>query len=820
MAEFALVVFFCIVCLGMVPGVIAPGAVTVVSAEMVDQIPSADVIAGLPPDGGKDFNRLIHEKSPYLLQHADNPIDWYPWGDEALETARTEDKMIFLSIGYSACHWCHVMEDVCFSQDDVAELLNRSFVSIKVDKEERPDIDEIYMTATQIITGQGGWPNTLWLTPDAKPFFAGTFFPKEDERGRRGLKSMLKLFEGLWKESRSDVEKQAERLSEAMQTVSSQQWSEFSAMPKRESIDGALREVLATLDTEHGGFRGAPKFPPHGTLSLLSYELSNNANEELLQALTSTLDGMAKGGIYDHLAGGFHRYSVDGEWLVPHFEKMLYDNAQLARAYVDGFLLAGKEKYREVAEQTLDWVLREMTDPSGGFYASLDADSEGEEGKYYLWTKEEITDVLGESDAEFFSSIYGVSPEGNFRDERTGQASGKNILNLKETLNEFSRREGMDFKEVASKASSMREKLLRVREDRIHPKRDDKILTAWNGMMLGSLAYGGHHLQRPDYVEAASKCADFILDNLQTNGFLLRTNNEGAPVRQGYLEDYALLALGLLDLYEANEDKEYLDAATKLADAMLMEFEDKDGGGFYFTSSRHEELLLRMKDPVDKAIPSGNGAAALVLMRLTQLAEDSSASGRYYQAAGAAIGAFAGLMDRAPRAVESILLVSSMYLNYEKESDEDEAEEPRILSIRKDPVLMEVLPREDADLVSGEYAVTFRVTVDEGWHINSQKPLNEFLIATELTVEETQDIESSTIEYPEGKLVSLSFSPEELSVYEGTFDIEARFMIAETISSETPSAKMTLGFQACNDKICARPQEVEFSLPLSAELQL
>jgi uncharacterized protein len=558
-------------------------------------------------------NRLIHEKSPYLLQHAYNPVDWYPWGEEAFEKAKREDKPIFLSIGYSTCHWCHVMERESFEDPEVAEVLNRDFVSIKVDREERPDVDHIYMTMCQAITGHGGWPLTIIMTPDKKPFFAGTYFPKESRYGRRGLMEILQRIAVVWKQDRSNMLRAGDKITELLEkNLDPVAEGELTA----EVLDRAFEQFHSQFDPRWGGFGDAPKFPrPHDFLFLLRY-WKRTGNQHALEMVERTLTMMHRGGIYDHLGYGFARYSVDERWLVPHFEKMLYDNALLALAYLEAYQATGKEIYAQVAREIFTYVLRDMTDPEGGFYSAEDADSEGEEGKFYVWTPEEIQDVLGEEDGELFAECYGVTPEGNFE--------GKNILNLLDVSWEtIATRKGITLHELQRKMSEAQKKLFEVREKRVHPHKDDKILTSWNGLMIAALARGGRVLGDERYIAAAEKAVSFIWRYLRReDGRLLARYRDGEAAYLAYVDDYAYLAWGLLELYEAGFDVSHLEKAIELTHQMLDLFADEEKGGLFFYGRDAEQLLTRPKEVYDGALPSGNSVAACNLIRLARMTGD------------------------------------------------------------------------------------------------------------------------------------------------------------------------------------------------------
>ncbi len=554
-------------------------------------------------------NRLQHETSPYLRQHAGNPVDWYPWGKEALERARGENKPIFLSIGYSACHWCHVMEHESFSDPEIAELMNQHFINIKVDREERPDLDQIYMDAVLAMTGQGGWPMSVWLTPDLKPFFAGTYFPPDDRYGRPGFKRVLRALASAWLEHRDQLVHQAEAVTEHLREHA--RLHDDGGDPSEDLLRAAVVTLDRAFDPHYGGFGRAPKFPHPFELKLLLRAAKRFQDPQALEMVEVTLDRMARGGIYDHLGGGFHRYSTDARWLVPHFEKMLYDNALLAQIYLEAYQGMGKAEYRRVAEETLAWVEREMTDPEGGFYSTLDADSEGEEGKYYVWTIDEVRAALGE-DAELFAAVYDVTEPGNWE--------GRNILNRPKTLAQDARLLGVGESELEDKLRTLRKKLLAVRDRRVRPLRDDKILTAWNGLMITAFAQAGQVLDSR-YGEVARRAARFVLTRLRgSDGRLFRTVSPGAePKLQAYCEDYACLLDALVTLYEMDFEADWIRSALELAQILVQDYWDEAEGGFFFVSKDHESLIVRPKDTHDGSTPSGNSMAVTTFLRLAKL---------------------------------------------------------------------------------------------------------------------------------------------------------------------------------------------------------
>ena len=551
-------------------------------------------------------NRLINETSPYLLQHANNPVDWYPWGEEALERARSEDKPILLSIGYSACHWCHVMERESFENETIAGLMNDNFVSIKVDREERPDLDQVYMQAVQMLTGSGGWPMTVFLTPEGKPFYGGTYFPPEDRQGMPGFPRLLTSIAEAYSTNRGEIDRVTKQLTTQMSQ--SNQVSQGTSILTVDILHKAYSSLATNFDYQNGGFGNAPKFPQPMTPEFLLRYYHHGYNPRALELVELTLEKMAYGGIYDQIGGGFHRYSTDAYWLVPHFEKMLYDNALLARVYLHTYLITGRALYRRVVEETLDYVLREMTDSSGGFYSAQDADSEGVEGKFFVWSPDEINSVMGDADGEVFAGYYGVTGAGNFE--------GKNILNIRQDPEEFAETKGLTADQLGDIINRGSKALLEVREQRIHPMRDDKVLASWNGLMLRSFAEAAAALGRPDYLAVAIKNAEFLARSMKSDGRLLRTYRDGQAKLLGYLEDYSFVIDGLLALYEATFDLRWLDEAVTLADSMIELFWDEGIGGFYDTGSDHETLVVRPRDVFDNAQPCGGSVASDVLLRL------------------------------------------------------------------------------------------------------------------------------------------------------------------------------------------------------------
>lgn len=558
-------------------------------------------------------NRLAQESSPYLRQHATNPVDWYPWGPEALEKAKNEDKPIFLSIGYSACHWCHVMEHESFENLDIANILNAHFVSIKVDREERPDLDQIYMLSVQMITGQGGWPMSVFLTPELRPFYGGTYFPPESRYGRPGFKELTQHLAQLWQTDRARAEDAAANLTEHLQKVDTTENEEQSQTLDESVLQRSLAELGQRFDPIHGGFGQPPKFLHTMDMRLLLRVWHRFDMPDALHMVRHTLDKMAMGGIYDHLGGGFARYSTDARWFVPHFEKMLYDNALLLGTYLEAYQATHEPFYREIVEETLTWVEREMTSEQGPFFSTLDADSEGVEGKFYVWQQAEIEELLGEDESALFNAVYNVRPQGNWE--------GNNILHRTKTWAETAEAHSLDEETLQSRLTASREKLFNVRSKRIWPGRDEKVLTAWNGLMIAALAEAAQILDETKYAEMASKAANFILENMrQDDGRLYRTWSAGAEAKlNAYLEDYAFLADGLISLYEATFEPSWIETAYQLCEIMIEQFYDQEQGGFYFTGKDHEALITRNRDFYDGAVPSGNAMAATALIRLSRL---------------------------------------------------------------------------------------------------------------------------------------------------------------------------------------------------------
>jgi len=564
-----------------------------------------------PAKTNKKFhNRLSKETSPYLLQHADNPVDWYPWSDEAFQKAKNENKPVFLSIGYSSCHWCHVMEHESFENEEIAKIMNQHFVCIKVDREQRPDIDDIYMKSVQMMTGSGGWPLSVFLTPDGKPFHGGTYYPPEDRYGRPGFKNVLNTIAQAWKEQKEKLLISADKLTELLaQNVSPEKTAISEKM-----LDDTFGFLKGIFDPVNGGFGSAPKFPQTDNIIMLLRYYNRSGNTDALQMATTSLDKMANGGIHDQLGGGFHRYSTDATWLVPHFEKMLYDQALISKAYLLAYQATGNKKYAKTATDIFDYVLRDMAAPAGGFYSAEDADSRGKEGIFYLWSKKQVENIIGKDNAKIFNSYFGLTEHGNFE--------GSNILHVSKSPDDIAKELDLSGDDVRQIISDAKNKLFEVRSKRTRPFKDEKIITAWNGLMISSFAFGGAILDQPKYVAAAERSADFVLNNLKKNSRLRRYYITDQAVDLGVLDDYAFLTMALVDLYQATFEPRWLSEALLLNSQMMELFSDKDSGGFYLTGTDAQKLIARSKPDYDGAIPSGNSIAAFNLLRLAQITMD------------------------------------------------------------------------------------------------------------------------------------------------------------------------------------------------------
>ena len=742
-------------------------------------IASADEAALKNPDGSwKWTNRLIHETSPYLLLHAHNPVDWYPWSDEALALAKRENKLIFLSVGYATCYWCHVMEREVFSNPEIAKMMNENFINIKIDREERPDLDEIYMTATQLLIQRAGWPNSVFLTPNLKPFYAGTYFPPTDMPNRPGFPTILDAVHEAWVEREAEVIESANQISTAIEMATSRGFTALTARALDQSVPTAALDYLQTAyDPTSGGFGTALKFPSPSNLEFLLSEYERTTDESVLKMVTRTLDMMAYGGIYDQMGGGFHRYSVDAKWLVPHFEKMLYDNAQLAKIYLKAYQVTEEPQYRRVAKEVFNYIFREMTAPEGGFYSALDAETDAEEGKYYVWTADEIQKVLDEKEASRFNAVYGVDKGANFE--------GKNVLYVPE---------GAASESSLRALTAAREKLLAARSEREYPLLDTKVIVNWNGLMIDALAYGYDVLGDERYLNAASKAARFILDTMRKpDGELLHTYTAGTVKQDAYLDDYAFLARGLLGLYRATGDEEWLDSARTLTDQMIQLFWDDRNGGFYYTKADAKHLIVRSKKPYDSSIPSGNAVAVENLLALGD---------NYRGYAEKTLHIFAESMVQSP---SSFMHAHFALNNYLTSEEDQEPLEPSTVTATA------TVKSRDGEVLS----VELQLKIAAGWHINANPPGQDNLIPTTVAVAADAPVEIVDIAYPKGRTTRFEFSEVPLNVYEETLTIPLRLKLKPDISRKQASQIiLQLTYQLCNDTQCLLPETVEIPLAL------
>lgn len=635
-------------------------------------------------------NQLRSETSPYLLQHAENPVDWYPWGEEAFERAAAEEKPIFLSIGYSACHWCHVMEHESFEDAEIASYLNEHFVSVKVDREERPDVDAIYMNAVVAMTGRGGWPMSVFLTPTKRPFFGGTYWPAQSQRGMPGFIDILKHVEHAWRERRGEVDRAAGDLVRAIEAM-----GEPVGEPQtlgEEVLRNVMRQLIAAADRTNGGFGRAPKFPHAVDLRVLLRGARRSGSSEALAIVAETLEKMCRGGLYDQLGGGFHRYSTDEVWLVPHFEKMLYDQALLVPAYLEAYQATRCEEFADVARGTLNYVIREMTSPEGGFYSTQDADSEGMEGKFFVWSRSEIESLLEPEEAELFCRCYGVTVEGNWE--------GTNILHRAMSSVDAAKATGIEANEFERQMQNAREILFAARGERIAPARDEKILVAWNGLMIVAFAQGGSVLDEPVFVDVARSAANYLLEALRTpDGRLLHTAKEGAAKLNAYLDDYGALILGLVELFEATGETQWFESALALATEMVELFSDANGG-FYYTSRDHEELIVRQRDSQDGATPSGNSLAATALLKVARLADRRDLE----DLALATLDRMSGQIAKHPLASGQALLALEFLLGPAKE----------VVLVGDEAGIARLRRAIEADFVPNKFVIPWRGSTREG----------------------------------------------------------------------------------------------------------
>lgn len=810
--------------------------------------PASESPAEAEPSGEKKqhTNRLARETSPYLLMHRHNPVDWFPWGPEAFEKAKKEDKPIFLSIGYSSCYWCHVMERLVFENEKIARYMNEHFVNVKVDREERPDVDDIYMTSLQVyfsLAGSrqgGGWPLSMFLTPDGKPIAGGTYFPPEPQDGRASFPEISTRIVEVWKTRRKDVEEGAATVARIVKQEMKPAFSLEKADITRDLVESVTKSVVQSHDPEYGGldFRldrpNAPKFPVPTKLRLLQYELQeHDQSKETETALYSTLDAMAAGGIRDHLGGGFHRYSTDRQWLVPHFEKMLYDNAQLAGVYAEAWRATKNDNYRNVAEEILDYVLTSMREPGGAFHSALDAETNAIEGEYYVWSREEVEKILGPA-APLFLRVYGFEEPNDFEHGF--------VIHLPRPLAQVMADERIPPKEMATRLYDAKRRLLQARNKRESPLKDDKILTSWNGLMISSMARAGMLFNKSDYITAAEDAAMFIIQNMRdTEGRLLRTYRADTAKLNAYLDDYAFLVEGLLVLHEATRDpsnpergQRWLNAARRLTDDQIRMFWDEQGGAFYFTSHHHEELLARTKNAWDSVLPSGNSVSVRNLIRLASLTGDET----YRDRAKQILELFAPAMQKNPRGMTNMALAMSEYLDQpdfrpliektprrplpEGTSPEPAQSKPATppADTKPEPASPESKPTAKDKITSQAFLSTpklvpgkatriaFVLKVADGWHINPNPADREEAIATSVSVTSKLGTKLTNISYPTP--TEHMVDGDLMLIYEGEVKIFGDLTVPADASGRE-MLQLNIEYQACTDRFCDRPRTVSFA---------
>ena len=779
-------------------------------------------------------NRLQYETSPYLLLHAHNPVDWYAWGPEAFARARSEDKPIFLSVGYTTCYWCHVMERKVFANAEIAALMNEWFVNIKVDREERPDIDQIYMTATQLVNRSGGWPNSVFLTPELKPFFAGTYFPPEDAHGRPGFPRILRALQDAWQTKRSEVEAAAEQLTAAIRQARAD--GSEPVAPDTSVIGNALSQIAARYDASNGGFGGAPKFPPTMKLDFLLDVWEEEGDEKALEIVTHTLAAMASGGVYDQIGGGFHRYSTDARWRVPHFEKMLYNQAHLTRIYARAYALTGDERWRRVARDILRYVGREMTSEAGGFYSALDAETDTVEGKYYVWTEGEIREALGD-DAELFLAVYGLAPM---------PEGAEKVVYEKAAPATVAAERGMEVSEVMSALEKGRSELLQARQEREYPLLDDKILSSWNGMMIAAYADAYAVIEDEAYRRAAEAAALFVMDRLGTaSGGLKRVFRNDTVKYDGYLEDYAYVTDGLLALYRATDERRWLIAAEKLADEMVKRFWDAEDAGFFYTEGDGEDLIARSKNAQDSALPSANGMAISCLLELARETGRRDLLDR----AERSLHTFGGSLAQFPSGYTQLVRAANMYLKtdwdrldeaegYEHEKGVESTDGPQsgrlgvalpaISGADGGRAIPDTVLRFAVDVSPSfpspgqSFLATVHLQIVEGWHVNANPAANEWLIPTSLTMNAEIPMNLRTVDYPAGVPLFSDAFEETLSVYGGGVELRADIMVEpEAVPGQEGLLRLLLQYQACDETRCLPPAEIieEVNLKIGDELE-
>ncbi len=722
-------------------------------------------------------NRLILTDSPYLLQHAHNPVNWYPWGEEAFETAKRENKPIFLSIGYATCHWCHVMEEESFESIEVAKILNEHFIAIKVDREQHPDIDATYMTAVTMLTGRGGWPMSSFITDEGKPFFGGTYFPQPT------FIDLLKQVKSAWAKQRQTLLTQANQIAEAVKDETSKQ-NTVSKL-EQSSVQTAVQTLLSQYDEKNGGFRGAPKFPNEPILLLLLQIAERNNDPQITKALLHTLSAMGDGGIYDQIGGGFHRYATDAHWLVPHFEKMLYNQAYLARVYAQAYRLTGNPLYARITKQTLDYVIREMRSEKGVFYSATDADSEGEEGTYFVWTLEQIKKALKPSDADFIIKLFSLSQQGNFE--------GKNIFFLAQSLQQTAKQNGESLDVLLTRLDPLLKALRAHRKTRIPPLTDNKVIVAWNGMLITALVEASDILNESKYLEAAKVAADSLWQlQRPKKDIFWRINLDNKPSIKAKQDDYAHFSEALLSLYDLTNDVTYLQKAEELTNEMVDKFLDTSTGTLVM--SKDQLLFTHPKDAYDSALPSGNAVAVRIFNRLF----NRTGKEKYNEHSSKILQAFSTSITEIPHAYTYMLAQLDELKNGEVSAHQ---------YATRGAVKVDA---EIDNMANNQYGLRIHVKTKAGWHINSDKPLQKDLIATTVTVVNEQLWQLEAIQYPQAELVKTNFGDKSLALYQGDFTISAKLTTKAGFKIEP--IKIQLNLQACNQDSCLAPEALVFFL--------
>ncbi|GAB4135842.1 MAG: hypothetical protein Tsb009_02600 [Planctomycetaceae bacterium] len=792
-------------------------------------------------------NRLAKETSPYLLLHAHNPVQWYPWGPEAFAKAKKERKPIFLSVGYSSCYWCHVMERLVFMDENIAKQMNANFVCIKVDREERPDLDDIYMTSLHVYFRAigspqgGGWPLSMFLTPDGKPFAGGTYFPPKDQDGRVGFPTVLKRVHQLWTNRRKDIESNAELLTTRVRQAMKPRPVLTPVKLNRQLVRDTVAALLDTYDSQHGGLgyrpgaRNPSKFPVPAKLAFLQYVAEHSNDKQAAKAVSHTLDRIAAGGIHDHLGGGFHRYSTDRFWHVPHFEKMLYDQAQLADVYLTAYQATNKASYREAAEGIFRFVLREMTDNKGGFYSALDAETDGVEGEYYVWSPNEVEKILGKADAKLFKQVYGFEEPQVFEHGY--------VLHLPKSLAEVAKESKTSLTDLKKRLQAMRAKLFKARSKRKPLLRDDKVLVSWNGLMIRAFANGGRILKRKEYIQAAEKAADFILKEMRDDKQRLhRTWRAGQAKLNAYVDDYAFLVDGLLALHRATNEKKWLAVARELTDEQIKQYWSQIGGGFFFTPHHHEELIVRTRNAYDAVIPSGNSISVRNLLRLAKLTGEK----KYREYAQKTLNVFANGIVNTPNGMAHMALAVGEYLEGEPKSKPKPAGKtsrfiPLNLDLNNPGTIHQVTFLETDEkstdpkrkkkaivtakaflsvdkLPSGRSCrIVLFLNIAKGWHINANPPQPKTSIPTTFSLVSRQGVKLTNVKYPKGKKIKLPEFDEASHVYDGVVAIYGTLQVPNLDTVQITNVELRIRYQACNDTVCRPPKTIRLkgALPVA-----